>query len=257
MQLRAPGESVVTLTSVSKKFSERWVLDSVSVRLEPEKTHVLVGSSGCGKSTLLRILAGITSPDRGEVWIDGQRLTPKTQPSLALKLGYVIQEGGLFPHLSAARNVTLKASLLGWSSSRIKQRLDELIELVGLDDTTIERFPHELSGGQRQRVGVMRALMLDPPLFLLDEPLGALDPIARRALQIELHTLFARLQKTVVLVTHDLNEAAFFGDSITLLEKGKIVQRGSLRDLSHFPANPFVAEFINAQKPITRESASA
>jgi osmoprotectant transport system ATP-binding protein len=169
------------------------------------------------------------------------------------RIGYVIQDGGLFPHLSAADNVILPAKILPkntqWDTAHVQERLHELSSLVGLEFSMLDRFPRELSGGQRQRVSLMRALILDPTILLLDEPLGALDPIVRSALRAELKAIFSKLKKTVLIVTHDLDEAAFFGHSITLMREGRIEQHGELKTLALKPASPFVTEFIRAQEP--------
>ena len=241
---------MITLQSVSKEFSGLPALRSISMSFEGSKTHVILGSSGCGKSTMLRIIVGILSPDRGEIWVNDTLLTPDSQPLLAEQMGYVIQEGGLFPHLTCRQNVALKAALLRWPKDKIETRISELSELMGLDPKILLRYPGEVSGGQRQRVSLMRALMLNPSILLLDEPLGALDPIVRHSLQNELRALFDRLRKTVILVTHDLGEAAFFGNRVTLMNQGRIVQQGTFSDLIRSPADPFVSEFINAQRPV-------
>jgi osmoprotectant transport system ATP-binding protein len=165
------------------------------------------------------------------------------------QIGYVVQTGGLFPHLTAARNVTLPAEARRWPPARIRPRLAELAAMMGFDAATLGRHPAELSGGQRQRVSLMRALMLDPPVLLLDEPLGALDPIVRADLQSQLREIFARLGKTVVMVTHDVGEAALFGTTIALMTRGRIVQHGRFEDLARRPADPFVTEFLSAQAP--------
>lgn len=163
-------------------------------------------------------------------------------------MGYVVQDGGLFPHLTAAGNVSLLAGHLGWDRRRIATRLKELTDMARLPGDALDRYPSELSGGQRQRLGVMRALMLDPAVLLMDEPLGALDPITRSQLQSDLRSIFRNLRKTVVLVTHDLAEAAYFADEVVLLAGGKIEQRGSMHDLIRKPETPFVAEFVRAQR---------
>jgi osmoprotectant transport system ATP-binding protein len=163
-------------------------------------------------------------------------------------MGYVVQGGGLFPHLTAADNVALVARWLSWDEPRVEARLRELAELVRLPFDSLARFPAQLSGGQSQRVGLMRALMLDAPVLLLDEPLGALDPITRYDLQRDLRGVFQRLGKTVVMVTHDLAEAAFFGGKVVLLDGGQIVQQGAIEDLVRSPATPFVARFVQAQR---------
>jgi osmoprotectant transport system ATP-binding protein len=164
-------------------------------------------------------------------------------------MGYVIQDGGLFPHLTAAGNVTLLARHLGWGPAKLGERLRELAELTRLSPAQLDRYPAQLSGGQRQRVGLMRALMLEPDLLLMDEPLGALDPMVRAQLQADLKGIFRQLKKTVLLVTHDMGEAAYLGDEIALMREGRIVQRGGFEELLARPAEPFVSEFIRAQRP--------
>jgi osmoprotectant transport system ATP-binding protein len=208
---------------------------------------VLLGPTGCGKSTLLRLLTGLARPSAGEVLLWGEPLTPRTLAPLRRRIGYVIQEGGLFPHLTAAANVTLAARYFGWEAGRIAHRLDELIALTHFPADAMDRFPAQLSGGQRQRVSLMRALMLGPELILLDEPLGALDPMIRAELRAELRDIFARLGQTVVLVTHDLVEAEFFADRVILLKEGAVVQQGRFADLIERPADDFVVRFVRAQ----------
>jgi len=163
-------------------------------------------------------------------------------------MGYVIQEGGLFPNLSAEGNVFLMARYLGWDKDRIEERIDELCELTKFPKDALNRYPIQISGGQRQRLSLMRALMLDPNILLLDEPLGALDPLIRSELQQDLKEIFSTLGKTVVMVTHDMGEAAFFGDKIVLIKDGQIIQEGNISDLIKTPSNPFVTTFINAQR---------
>lgn len=240
---------MIHLEDVSKSFGDTVAIDHVSVVFEAGRTHVLLGSSGCGKSTLLRLVLGQIQPDRGLVRIDGRLMEPAARRDLLEGIGYVVQEGGLYPHLTASRNVSLAAESRGWGEEQIRDRIGELASLVGFDDGVLQLFPAQLSGGQRQRVSLMRALMLDPPILLLDEPLGSLDPIVRADLQAQLRAIFVRLGKTVVLVTHDIREAAIFGQTITLMTEGRIVQRGSFADLSRRPASPFVTAFLEAQKP--------
>jgi osmoprotectant transport system ATP-binding protein len=227
---------MIALRHVTKRFGDRVALDDISLAVEPGRTHVLLGSSGSGKSTILRIVLGLVRPDAGDVSIE----TDDSTGSSAHQVGYVVQEGALYPHLTAARNVMLPARAA---------RLETLATLVELESDLLGRFPHQLSGGQQQRVSLMRALMLDPPILLLDEPLGALDPITRSSLQAQLARIFGELRKTVVLVTHDVREAFVFGSVITLLSHGRIVQQGTLADLAQRPADPFVSEFLNAQAP--------
>jgi osmoprotectant transport system ATP-binding protein len=223
-------------------------LAGVDLDVPEAQTTVLIGPSGCGKSTLLRLAAGLIRPDRGQVWFEGARLHTGNLRPARLRMGYMIQDGGLFPHLSVRDNVTLMARRLDWPRERREQRLAALADLVQLPTAMLARYPIELSGGQRQRVALMRALMLDPDLLLLDEPLGALDPMIRFELQRELKGIFARLGKTVLMVTHDLAEAVFFGHRIVLLRAGRIVQQAEPRVLLDSPAEPFVAQFVAAQR---------
>ena len=193
-------------------------------------------------------MIGLVRPDSGSVAVAGAELTPETAREVRRGIGYVIQDGGLFPHLSARDNAALMARHLGWDEPRVGARLGELAELTRFPAGGLDRFPAQLSGGQRQRVSLMRALMLDPRVVLLDEPLGALDPMVRAELQTDLRAAFRALGKTVVMVTHDLAEAAWFGDEILLMRDGRIVQRGTLRDFLDAPADPFVSHFVGAQR---------
>jgi osmoprotectant transport system ATP-binding protein len=236
------------LKGVTKSYGRQQALHSVDLTVPPGQTTVLIGPSGCGKSTLIRLMIGLLCPDAGFVRFDGERITAENVRQLRFRMGYVVQDGGLFPHLTARDNVILMARYLRWDRQRIETRLAELAELTQFPGDGLGRYPAQLSGGQRQRVSLMRALMLDPDVLLLDEPLGALDPIIRSELQSDLRRIFQTLAKTVVLVTHDLGEAGFFGDLIVLLRAGKIVQQGSLTDLVQAPADPFVTRFINAQR---------
>jgi osmoprotectant transport system ATP-binding protein len=240
--------ATLELRDVHRSFGATRALRGIDLRLDRGQTGVLLGSSGCGKSTLLRLVIGLQSPDRGEVRFDGAAVTPDNVQSLRPRMGYVIQEGGLFPHLTALENVELMARHMRWTGARRRARTDELRELVALPSETLDRYPLELSGGQRQRVSLMRALMLDPELLLLDEPLAALDPITRADLQRELRVIFRELHKTVLLVTHDVAEAAFFGDWMALMRDGELVQRGCLDDLERTPVDDYVTRFIAAQR---------
>ena len=239
---------MISVEDVSKTYNGQIALAPTTLTLTPGKTTVLIGPSGCGKSTLLRLMIGLITPDTGQVVIGDTPLTPQNAETQRHAIGYVIQDGGLFPHLTASRNVSLLAQYLKKPNSEITPRLSELAQLVQLPEESLSRYPSGLSGGQRQRVGLMRALMLDPPLLLLDEPLGALDPITRSELQTQLKDIFAKLNKTVVLVTHDMGEAAYFGDTIILMRAGKIVQSGTLDDLLHRPSEQYVTDFIRAQR---------
>ncbi|MGB0514215.1 MAG: ATP-binding cassette domain-containing protein [Wenzhouxiangellaceae bacterium] len=235
------------LEHVSRSFGALPALDDVSLTLDRGIT-ALIGPSGCGKSTLVRMCCGLDRPDRGQVLFEGENLADANLAEVRRKLGYVIQEGGLFPHLTVRGNVTLAARCLRWTAGRIRARLDELAALVQLDPDLMDRFPRELSGGQRQRASLMRALMLDPDVLLLDEPLGALDPLIRHRLQNELRAIFTSLGTTVVLITHDLYEASTLADRIVLMRNGRVVQEGDLEQLRRQPANDFVREFLSAHR---------
>jgi osmoprotectant transport system ATP-binding protein len=199
------------------------IISNLSLTVPRGETLVLLGESGCGKTTTLKLVNRLLVPSAGEVIVEGKTTTTWDPIALRRHTGYVIQEGGLFPHLTIARNVGLVPRLSGWSESRINDRVHELLQLVGLNpDQFATRFPRELSGGQRQRVGVARALAADPPLLLLDEPFGALDPLTRASLQREFAALAQRLGKTAVLVTHDVREALSLGDRIGLMHRGQL-----------------------------------
>ena len=242
--------ALVQLLAVAKYYAGAPALHPTDLSIERGKTTVLIGPSGCGKSTLLRVIIGLIPPDSGTIDFDASQITPVNIKMLRRRIGYVIQEGGLFPHLTARANILLMARHLGKSDEEMRARLLELCELTRFPENLLARYPLELSGGQRQRVSLMRALMLSPELLLLDEPLGALDPLVRASLQKDLKEIFVRLRQTALLVTHDLAEAAYFGDDIVLMNEGRVVQQGSITDLRQRPANPFVSEFINAQRSV-------
>ena len=242
--------ALIGLTDVSKRYGDAAALLPTNLDIERGKTTVLIGPSGCGKSTLLRLIIHLIEPDSGSITFDGEPISTDNIDALRRRIGYVIQEGGLFPHLTARANVLLMTRHVGKSQEEMHGRISELCELTRFSDQLLPRYPVELSGGQRQRVSLMRALMLSPQLLLLDEPLGALDPLVRAALQKDLKKIFARLQQTVLFVTHDLAEAIYFGDKIVLMNEGRIVQKGSVTDLREKPAEPFVLEFINAQRGV-------
>jgi osmoprotectant transport system ATP-binding protein len=239
---------MLLLSQVSKCYADTRALAATDLQIPAGETLVLIGPSGCGKSTLLRLLAGLIQPDTGSIRLEGKVLSADNILTIRQRMGYVIQEGGLFPHLTVQDNVTVMARYLRRDAGWIAARLLELAELVRLPQELLVRFPAELSGGQRQRVSLMRALMLNPDLLLLDEPLGALDPMIRYELQQELKSIFTQLGKTVIMVTHDIAEAAFFGHTLVLMREGRIVQTGPFADLAQNPASPFVEQFINAQR---------
>ncbi len=242
--------------AVAVSYAGVEALAPTSLSIGAGETLMLLGPSGSGKSTLLRTLAGLT-PFTGSVRFDGAPV--RDWRAVRQRLGYVIQDGGLFPHLTARGNVTLMARELGevrgWPAARIAARVEELAALVALEAGELDRFPAELSGGQRQRVAMMRALMLNPAVLLLDEPLSALDPITRLRLAGELRDIFARLRKTVVIVTHNLGEARFFASDprnsrAALMREGRIVQQSAIDDLAESPADPFVTEFLAAERAL-------
>ncbi len=239
---------MLELTGVSKTYDGTQVLQPIDLHVQQGRTTVLIGPSGCGKSTLIRVMMGLIWPNSGTVRFEGTEVTPANALLLRRRMGYVIQDGGLFPHLTARGNASLMAGYLGWSPKRVETRLAELAALTQFPREGLDRYPVQLSGGQRQRVALMRALMLNPDVLLLDEPLGALDPMIRSELQADLRKIFQTLRKTVVMVTHDMGEAGFFGDTIVLLRDGQIVQQGTLKELVQSPATPFVQQFINAQR---------
>jgi osmoprotectant transport system ATP-binding protein len=242
--------ALVKLEDVSKRYDDAIALYPTSLSVESGKTTMLIGPSGCGKSTLLRLIIRLIEPDSGSIELNSKPVTPDNINALRRRIGYVIQEGGLFPHLTARANVLLMARHIGESEEETHNRLLELCELTRFSQNLLPRYPVELSGGQRQRVSLMRALMLSPELLLLDEPLGALDPLVRVSLQKDLKEIFTSLGQTVLFVTHDLAEAIYFADQIVLMNESRIIQKGTITDLRERPADPFVSEFINAQRGI-------
>ena len=239
---------MIKLETITKTFEAIHALHNINLLIPQGATTVLIGPSGCGKSTLIRIIIGLLKPNSGRVYIDDTALNPNNVNHLRRRIGYVIQEGGLFPHLTARKNVGIMAKYLGWEKTCISKRIDEIAQLTKFPLNSLDRYPIQLSGGQKQRVSLMRALMLDPDILLLDEPLGALDPLIRFDLQTDLKAIFKKLKKTVLMVTHDIGEAGFFGDRIVLLHNGKIVQQGNIKELVQQPAHPFVTRFIQAQR---------
>jgi osmoprotectant transport system ATP-binding protein len=241
---------MLALQNITKTFEGKLVLTDVNLTVPKGATHALIGSSGSGKTTLLRITLGLIPFEKGYVKINDQALSSFSPIQWADRIGYVPQDGGLFPHMSAFENVSLIAKLRGWNKRKVKVRVEELRKLVDLEPVILGQYPFEMSGGQQQRVAIMRAAMMEPDVMLLDEPMAALDPLIRRSLQQELKSIFQRLGKTVLLVTHDLGEAVFLAEQMTLLHEGKIVQSGTYRDLLLRPADPFVTAFINAQRTV-------
>lgn len=239
---------MIALDDLCKSFAGRIVLHPTTLTVDAGRCLALVGPSGCGKSTLLRLVVGLIVADHGRIVVDGILLTRQSLLTVRRRTGYVIQAGGLFPHLTARDNVTLLARHVGWPSDRIAGRVAQLAALVRIEAGLLNRYPAQLSGGEQQRVGIMRALMLDPPVLLFDEPMGALDPVSRGRLREDLKQIFLELRKTAVVVTHDLEEAGTLGDEVALMRAGRIVQRGPITRLVEAPANDFVREFVAREK---------
>ena len=241
------GEPFVEFAGASFRVAGgQAILRGLSLAVAEGETIAMIGRSGSGKTTALKLVNALLVPTDGEVRVAGRATTAWDPIRLRRRTGYVIQEVGLFPHLSIGRNVGLVPELEGWPAERIRTRVDELLELVGLPAADFAgRYPHQLSGGQRQRVGVARALAADPPLVLLDEPFGALDPITRTELQREFRALQARLRKTAVFVTHDMREAARVADRIALLGSGQLIALGTPAELAAH-ADPEVRAFLEA-----------
>jgi len=246
---------MIALEALTKRYgSGPPAVDSLSLEVVSGEVCALIGPSGSGKSTTLRMINRLIEPTSGKIWLDGEDVTVMPAVELRRRMGYVIQQVGLFPHLNVADNVATVPRLLGWDKARTRARVGELLELVGLDPRVYgRRWPHELSGGQRQRVGVARALGADPPLLLMDEPFGAIDPITRHRLQSEFIDLQHRVRKTVILVTHDLDEAVLLGDRIALLsEGGHLEQYATPGEVLGAPANAFVADFVGNDRSLRR-----
>jgi osmoprotectant transport system ATP-binding protein len=237
---------MIELRDVRKVYANgHLALRGISLHVEAATTVALLGPSGCGKTTTLKLVNRLVTPTSGTVLVDGRDVAAVDVIALRRGIGFVVQEAGLFPHLTAQENVEVVPRLLGWPPPRRLQRAAELFTLVGLDLTTHgPRYPAELSGGQRQRVGLARALGVDPPVVLMDEPFGAVDPITRRRLRQEFLALNARLRKTVLLVTHDVEEAFLLADRVAVLSDGRIVQVGTPAELRTNPADDFVADFL-------------
>ena len=224
-------------------------VDQLSLTIPAGSICALVGASGCGKSTTLRLINRLIEPDGGRVLIEGTDAASLPAVALRRRIGYVIQSIGLFPHWSIARNIATVPELLGWPAPRIDRRVDELLDIVGLDPAAYrDRRPHQLSGGQQQRVGVARALAADPGLLLMDEPFGALDPVTRDGLQAALLDIQARTGKTIVIVTHDIDEAIRLASLVVVLDAGRLVEQGSPRELLTRPATPFIEAFVGGPR---------
>jgi len=247
---------MITMKNVTKRFDGTGAaaVDSLDLEIPDGLIVALVGPSGCGKTTTLRMINRLIEPTSGTILVSGQDIHSTDAVQLRRRIGYVIQQVGLFPHMTIAQNIASVPRLLGWDDKRIAARNRELMQLVGLDEAMLERYPRQLSGGQRQRVGVARALAADPPVLLMDEPFGAIDPIARTRLQNEFKQILKRVKKTVVMVTHDIDEAVRLGDRIAIMRDGKIVQYDTPDTILSRPADSFVENFVGADRALKRLS---
>lgn len=244
---------MIDIQHLAKRFATHTAVDDVSLQVAPGETLVLLGTSGCGKTTTLKMINRLIEPSSGSISVDGVDVRQQDGPTLRRRIGYVIQDGGLFPHYTVAEAVATVPKLLNWEPAAILERTRELITKLQLPETVLSRYPAELSGGQRQRVGLARALAAKPPVVLMDEPFGALDPFTRRHVRRELFGLNELKETTVVLVTHDVNEALELADRIALMDQGRIVQIGTPDDLLSKPVNAFVSDFLDDQPKRSRQ----
>jgi osmoprotectant transport system ATP-binding protein len=245
---------MIELRHVVKKYGEFTAVDDLSFTVSAGQVCVLVGPSGCGKTSTLRVINRMYEPTSGEIFIEGQNVRELVPELLRRRMGYVIQNVGLFPHMSVAENIAVVPKLLGWRKARIAERIAELLELVGLPQAYRGKYPRELSGGEAQRVGVARALAADPPILLMDEPFGAVDPLNRQVLQGEFSRIQRRLHKTVVFVTHDLDEAVRLADCMLIMREGRLEQQGTPEEVLARPATSFVRAFVGAERALKRLS---
>ncbi|MDO7344818.1 choline ABC transporter ATP-binding protein OpuBA [Bacillus stercoris] len=246
---------MLTLENVSKTYKGgKKAVNNVNLKIAKGEFICFIGPSGCGKTTTMKMINRLIEPSAGKIFIDGENIMEQDPVELRRKIGYVIQQIGLFPHMTIQQNISLVPKLLKWPEQQRKERARELLKLVDMGPEYLDRYPHELSGGQQQRIGVLRALAAEPPLILMDEPFGALDPITRDSLQEEFKKLQKTLHKTIVFVTHDMDEAIKLADRIVILKAGEIVQIGTPDDILRNPADEFVEEFIGKERLIQSSS---
>jgi osmoprotectant transport system ATP-binding protein len=238
---------MIDIRNLTKVFGTHTAVDDVSLRVKAGETLVLLGTSGCGKTTTLKMINRLIEPTSGSISVEGVDVAQQPGPDLRRRIGYVIQDGGLFPHYTIAEALATVPKLIGWSPDQIRERIHNLMATMQLPESMLNRYPAELSGGQRQRVGLARALAVRPPVVLMDEPFGALDPFTRRHVRRELFGLSELSETTVVLVTHDVGEALELADRIALMHKGRIVQIGPPNELLNHPATQFVQDFLDDQ----------
>lgn len=239
---------MIKVEHLSKSFGKVKAVDSVSFEVAEHETLILLGTSGCGKTTLLKMINRLIEPTSGIILLNGDNIFTKRPEELRRRIGYVLQNTGLFPHYTIAENIAVVPQLLKWDKKKTEARTHELLEKLHLDEKYLNAYPNELSGGQQQRVGLARALVTDPPVLLMDEPFGALDTITRSKIQAEFKALDELKRKTIIMVTHDVQEAFELGDRVCLMDKGSVVQLGSTEDLLFKPANKFAVDFLKEQR---------
>jgi len=239
---------MIKIEQLSKTFGQTRAVDNISFEVKEHENLILLGTSGCGKTTTLKMVNRLIEPSSGRIFIDGKNVLGQTPESLRLGIGYVLQNTGLFPHYTVSENIAIVPQLLKWDKKRIEKRVSELLEKLHLSNEYLNVYPHELSGGQQQRVGLARALVADPPVLLMDEPFGALDNVTRAKIHAEFKALDELKSKTIIMVTHDVQEAFELGDRICLMDKGKVVQNGTPAELLFNPVNDFVRGFLQEQR---------
>ena len=239
---------MITVKNLSKYFGRVKAVDDISFDVQKGENLILLGTSGCGKTTTLKMINRLIEPSRGKILVNGKTVMEQSPELLRRGIGYVLQNNGLFPHYTVAENMAIVPQLLKWDRKRIEDRIQELMEKMHLQPEQLAKYPDQLSGGQQQRVGLARALMADPPLLLMDEPFGALDPVTRFKIRRDFKNLDELKCKTIIMVTHDVHEAFELADRICLMDKGRIIQTGTPAQLLFKPANSFVREFLNEQR---------
>ncbi|MEP6613669.1 MAG: ABC transporter ATP-binding protein [Mucilaginibacter sp.] len=239
---------MIKVKHLSKHFGKVKAVDHISFEVKEHENLILLGTSGCGKTTTLKMINRLIEPSAGEIFIDGKNIFEQSPEILRRGIGYVLQNNGLFPHYTVAENIAVVPQLLKWDKKRTEKRVDELLEKLHLSKDYLHVYPNELSGGQQQRIGLARALVADPAVLLMDEPFGALDNVTRSKIHAEFKALDELKRKTIIMVTHDVQEAFELGDHICLMDKGKIVQDGTPAELLFKPQNDFVKEFLKEQR---------
>lgn len=239
---------MIELKNITKRYGQQTVIDNLSLTIESGKITVIIGLSGSGKSTILRMINRLETFDTGSIYFQNRNILDYKPEDLRRKMGYAIQSNGLFPHWNVAKNIATVPRLLGWNNTQIDQRVDQLLMMLNLEPAHYRhRMPYQLSGGQQQRVGVARAMAANPDILLMDEPFGALDPITRKSIQMELRRIHQHESKTILLITHDIDEALYLADHIVLIDKGTILQQGAPLEILTSPANDFVQQFLGQE----------